>query len=91
MIFEQSIKDKTPVDEGTEIVLKVSKGAEKVPMPQCVGLTLDAAQELLNRLGIVYQLVPNYGTAYEYNVVYEQSLAAGQEVAPGQTMPTGYI
>lgn len=91
MIFEQSIKDKTPVDEGTEIVLKVSKGAEKVPMPQCVGLTLDAAQELLNKLGIVYQLMPNYGTAYEYNVVYEQSVAEGEEVATGNTMTKVYI
>ena len=60
MIFEQSIKDKTPVEEGTEILLKVSTGPEKIPMPQCVGLTIEAARALLDEQGIVDQEVPNY-------------------------------
>ena len=91
MIFEQSIKDKTHVDEGTEIVLKVSTGPEKVPMPQCVGLTLEKARAKLDELGIVYQEVPNFSTEYEYNVVYEQSAAEGEEVAAGNTMTKVYI
>lgn len=91
MIFEQSIKDKTPVDEGTEIVLKVSTGPEKVPMPQCVGHTLEEARAKLDELGIVYQEVPNFSTEYEYNVVYEQSAAEGEEVAAGNTMTKVYI
>lgn len=91
MIFEQSIKDKTQVAEGTEIVLKVSKGPEKVPMPQCVGLTIEEARALLDEQGIVYQEVPNFSTEYEYNIVYEQSAAEGEEVATGNTMTKVFI
>lgn len=91
MIFEQSIKDKTQVAEGTEIVLKVSKGPEKVPMPQCVGKTLEEARAELDALGIVYQEVPNFSTQYEYNIVYEQSAAEGEEVATGNTMTKVFI
>lgn len=91
MIFEQSIKDKTQVAEGTEIVLKVSKGPEKVPMPQCVGLTIEEARALLDEQGIVYQEVPNFSMEYEYNIVYEQSAAEGEEVATGNTMTKVFI
>lgn len=91
MIFDQSIKDKTQVDEGTEIVLKVSVGPEKVPMPQCVGKTIEEARAELDALGIVYQEVPNFSAQYEYNVVYEQSAAEGEEVATGNTMTKVFI
>lgn len=91
MIFEQSIKDKTPVEEGTEILLKVSTGPEKIPMPQCVGLTIEEARALLDEQGIVYQEVPNFSMEYEYNIVYEQSAAEGEEVATGNTMTKVFI
>ena len=91
MIFDQSIKDKSQVDEGTEIVLKVSVGPEKVPMPQCVGMTIEEARAALDALGIVYQEVPNLSTQYEYNIVYEQSAAEGEEVATGNTMTKVFI
>ena len=91
MIFEQSIKKDTQVAEGTEIVLKVSVGPEKVPMPQCVGMTIEDARAALDALGIVYQEVPNFSTQYEYNIVYEQSAAEGEEVATGNTLTKVYI
>lgn len=91
MIFEQSIKKDAPVAEGTEIVLKVSVGPEKVPMPQCVGMTIEEARAALDALGIVYQEVPNFSTQYEYNIVYEQSAAEGEEVATGNTLTKVYI
>mgnify|MGYP004566929397 CR=1 FL=1 len=91
MIFEQSIKKDTPVAEGTEIVLKVSVGPEKVPMPRCVGMTIEEARAALDALGIVYQEVPNFSTQYEYNIVYEQSAAEGEEVATGNTLTKVYI
>lgn len=91
MIFEQSIKKDTQVAEGTEIVLKVSVGPEKVPMPQCVGMTIEEARAALDALGIVYQEVPNFSTQYEYNIVYEQSAAEGEEVATGNTMTKIFI
>lgn len=91
MIFDQSIKDKSQVVEGTEIVLKVSVGPEKVPMPQCVGKTIEEARAALDALGIVYQEVPNFSAQYEYNIVYEQSAAEGEEVATGNTLTKVYI
>ncbi len=86
MIFEQSVNYRTQVDEGTEITLKVSTGPEKVPMPQCVGLTLEEAGSLLSGMGIAYQAMPNFSTEHEYNVVYEQTVAEGDEVALGNTL-----
>ena len=91
VIFDQSIKYRTHVAEGTEIVLKVSVGPEKVPMPQCVGMTIEGARAALDALGIVYQEVPNFSTQYEYNIVYEQSAAEGEEVATGNTLTKVYI
>ena len=86
MIFEQSIKYRTQVNEGTTIVLKVSTGPEKVPMPQCVGLTLEEASRLLAEMGIAYQAMPNFSTEHEYNIVYEQTVPADEEVALGNTL-----
>lgn len=91
MIFEQSVAYRTQVEEGETIVLKVSTGPEKVPMPQCVGMNFDEAVTLLSDMGIAYQAIPNFGTEYEYNVVYEQSVEAGEPVATGNTMTKVYI
>lgn len=86
MIFEQSVNYRAQVDEGTEITLKVSTGPEKVPMPLCVGLTLEEASELLSEMGIAYQAMPNFSTEHEYNIVYEQTVPEGDEVALGNTL-----
>ena len=91
MIFEQSVKYKTEVEEGTEIILKVSKGPEKVPMPDCVGMTVEEATGVLAQLGVNFQLVPNYSAEYEYNVIYEQSAEAESEVSIGSRGIKVYI
>ena len=86
MIFEQSVKYRTEVEEGTTVVLKVSIGPEKIEMPDCVGKSIEEVTGLLSKMGINFQLVPNYSAEYEYNVVYEQSVAAETEVAIGDRM-----
>ncbi len=91
MIFDQDVKYRTEVEAGTQITLKVSKGPEKVPMPQCVGMTLEDCTRLLTELEIAYQLVPNYSAEHEYNIVYEQSVEAETEVAKGDRMTKVYI
>ena len=91
MIFEQSIAYRTQVEEGETIVLKVSTGPEKVPMPQCVGMNFDEAVALLSDQGIAFQAVPNFSTEHEYNIVYEQSVDVGEPVATGNTMTKVYI
>ncbi len=86
MIFDQSVKYRTEVEEGTTVVLKVSKGPEKIPMPDCIGMTLEEATGKLTELGITFQLVPNYSAEYEYNIIYDQSVAAETEVNVGDRM-----
>ena len=91
MIFDQSIKYRTEVEKGTEIIIKVSKGPEKVIMPQCVGKTVDEVTLELSELGISFQLVPNYSAEHEYNVVYDQSIEAETEVTKGDRVGKVYI
>ncbi len=86
MIFDQSVKYRTEVEEGTTVVLKVSKGPEKVPMPECIGMTLEETTGKLTELGITFQLVPNYSAEHEFNIVYDQSVPAETEVNIGDRM-----
>ncbi len=91
MIFDQSVKYKSEVEKGSEIIIKVSKGAEKVPMPNCVGMTLDEASALLTELGINFQAVPNFSAEYEYQQVYEQSVDFETPVTVGDRMNKVYL
>lgn len=91
MIFEQSVAYRTQVEEGETVILKVSTGPEKVPMPQCVGMDFDEAVALLSDMGIAYQAIPNFSTEYEYSIVYDQSVEAGEPVATGNMMTKVYI
>lgn len=91
MIFDQSVKYRTEVEEGTSVVLKVSKGPEKIPMPGCIGKTVEEVTIMLSEMGINYQLVPNYSAEYDYNVVYNQSVEAESEVAVGDRMNKVFI
>ena len=91
MIFEQSVKYKTEVEEGTTVVLKVSIGPEKIEMPNCIGKTIEEVTALLTEKEINFQLVPNFSPEYEYNVVYDQSVDAGSEVAKADRLSKVYI
>lgn len=91
MIFEQDIKYRTEVVAGTQIILKVSKGPEKISMPKCIGMKLEDCTRLLTELGIGYQLVPNYSAEYAYNIVYDQSVEAESEVAVNDRIGKVYI
>ena len=91
MIFEQSVRYKTEVEKGSTVVLKVSKGYEKIEMPNLVGMNLDEATAELYELGINFQLIPNYSAEHEYNVVYDQSVAAKTEVAIGDRMNKVFV
>ena len=91
MIFDQSVKYKTEVEKGTTVVLKVSKGPEKIPMPNCIGRSIEEVSAMLNEMQINYQLIPNFSAQYEYNVVYDQSVEEGTEVAVGDRAEKIYI
>ncbi|MBQ6877873.1 MAG: PASTA domain-containing protein [Oscillospiraceae bacterium] len=91
MIFDQSVKYRAEVEKGTEIVIKVSKGPEKIPMPQCIGREVEDVTRELTELGISFQLVPNYSAEYEFNIVYDQSVDADTEVTKGDRIGKVYI
>ena len=91
MIFEQSVRYKAEVEKGSTVVLKVSKGNEKIEMPSFIGSTIEETTIKLSELRINYQLIPNYSPEYEYNVVYDQSVEAGTEVAVGDRMNKVFI
>lgn len=86
MIFDQSVRYKTEIEEGTTIILKVSTGPEKIEMPNCVGKNIEEVSVMLSEMKINYQLVPNFSAEYEYNVVYDQSVSYGTEVAVGDRL-----
>ena len=91
MIFDQSVKYKTEVEKGTTVVLKVSTGPEKIPMPACIGKNVSEVSAMLTELGISFQLIPNYSSEYEFNIVYDQSVEAESEVTVGDRMAKVYI
>ncbi len=90
IVFEQSIDAGETVDEGTAIVLTVSKGVQTAEVPDVGGLTLDEATEQLTELGFEVSTVEvyndgshtvntvktNYGIAPEAGTV----CAVGEEV-----------
>ena len=91
MIFDQSVKYKTEVEKNSTVVLKVSKGYEKIEMPSFIGSTIEETTLKLSELKINYQLIPNYSAEHEYNIVYDQSVEAGTEVAVGDRMNKVFI
>ena len=86
MIFDQSVKYKSEVEKGSTVVLKVSKGYEKVLMPGFIGRTIEETTLALSEMGINYQLIPNYSAEHEYGIVYDQSVQENTEVAVGDRM-----
>ncbi len=78
MIYDQDIKYRTEVEEGTTITLKVSLGPEKVAMPSLVGVSIGEAERILTELGINYTTMGN--SNYEQDIVFDQSVAPETEV-----------
>lgn len=60
IVFEQSIQSGESVEEGTEIVLKVSKGVQTAEVPKVSGLTLEEATKLLTDAGFKVSTVEVY-------------------------------
>lgn len=87
-IISQNIKAGTEWDEKTAIEFVVSKGKEKVELPNLVGRTRDEAVAELNRLNINHQIadVANDGNM-KANTVTDMTPKAGTEVEPKTTNP----
>jgi len=65
IVFEQSVEQGTPISEnGTEIILKVSRGSKYRTLPDLVGKNIDYAKDTLYEKFIRYEVeteIGNYG------------------------------
>lgn len=54
VVIDQSLPEGSPLPEGGQVTLTVSKGSEYVTMPRLEGCTLSAAQYMLDSLGLTW-------------------------------------
>ncbi|GAA3163294.1 Stk1 family PASTA domain-containing Ser/Thr kinase [Planomonospora alba] len=73
------------VDKGTEVTLVVSKGVEKVEVPDVVGKTVEEATQLLEEQGLEASVVTK-ASSRPQGVVLESDPAAGKKVAKGSSV-----
>ncbi len=81
-VISQSVAAGTSVEEGVTIDLVVSKGPEKVTMPNLWGNPKDRAIEKLHALGLSVEVYEEYSDEAKGRV-FKTSPAADEKVAPG--------
>jgi len=80
-VIEQSIKEKEEIDAGETITLKVSKGIEKVIVPDLTGKIEDEAKDLIKENGLKLKNVyKDIDESKADGVVLYQDLEANSEV-----------
>ena len=80
-VIEQSIKKDTQTDAGETITIKVSKGIEKVTVPDLTGKTEEEAKKAIKDAGLKLKTVTKEeDTTKDDGKVIKQSLEAGTEV-----------
>ncbi|MCM1286804.1 MAG: Stk1 family PASTA domain-containing Ser/Thr kinase [Clostridium sp.] len=83
-VFEQSIKENEVIPADTEIILKVSKGAEETEVPNVVGYTDEQAVKVLTE-GDNFEVAH----AYDYSDDIEEDRVIKQDPAAGTKAPKG--
>lgn len=80
-VIEQSVKEKEEIDAGETITLKVSKGTEKVIVPDLAGKTEDQAKELIKENGLkLKEVYTDVDESKADGTVIYQDLEANAEV-----------
>lgn len=83
-VVEQSLEPGIKVSEGTTIVLKVSKGANLLTMPNVIDSTYDSAYAQLTALGFKVTRVDVYNDGtHVSDTVRSSSVNAGDQAAKG--------
>ncbi|GAB2466490.1 Stk1 family PASTA domain-containing Ser/Thr kinase [Streptosporangium sandarakinum] len=75
----------TEVDKGSEVVLTVSKGLEKVAVPDVVNMTTEEATSALEAKNFKVSVVPQVSSGKE-GVVFKTDPEAGKRAAKGSTV-----
>lgn len=83
-VFEQSVKEGEVIPADTEIILKVSKGAEETEVPNVVGYTDEQAVKVLTEGGNF-----EVAHAYDYSDDYEEDKVIKQDPEAGTKVPKG--
>lgn len=83
-VFEQSVKEGEVIPADSEIILKVSKGAEEIDVPNVVGYTDEQAVQVLTE-GDSFQVAH----AYDYSDDVEEDRVIKQEPKAGTKAPKG--
>ncbi len=80
-VIEQSLEENEEVDNGETITIKVSKGTEKVVVPDLNGKTEAQAKKEITSAGLkLKSVVTSEDTTKDDGVVIKQTLEAGTEV-----------
>ena len=80
LIFWQEVEKGKKIKEGDTVKIKVSKGTEKVEVPDFEGYTFDEYTELLDELNIPYTEVTEINYEYEGGYVTKVSPGPGKEI-----------
>lgn len=81
IVIEQDVKQDTEIDAGETVTIKVSKGIEKVTVPDLLGKTEEEAKKLIKDNGLKLKTTATAeDTTKNDGVVLKQSLEAGTEV-----------
>ena len=83
-VFEQSVEEGKVIPADTEIILKVSKGAEEMEVPNVVGYTDEQAVKVLTEGGNF-----EVAHAYDYSDDYEEDRVIKQDPEAGTKAPKG--
>jgi serine/threonine-protein kinase len=87
MVIAQSLAEGTEVRAGTELELKVSKGAEAITVPSVTGKSLTKAKDLLAQAGLtVGQIRHASDDDRSPGIVLEQKPAANQTLGKGMAV-----
>lgn len=76
------------VSKDTEIIMKVSKGADKKVVPNVVGMTEAQARSAIEKAGLKVgsSVTYDFNDSVEKGKVFDQSLAAGKKVSAGTSV-----
>jgi eukaryotic-like serine/threonine-protein kinase len=85
-VIETSPAEGSTVRKGSTVTLVVSRGKEKVAVPDVEGSTRDEAQRLIRDAGLETRVTERESTDQEPGTVLEQDPAPGTRVAKGQTV-----
>lgn len=77
VIFDQQPMEGTKMPNVGQVTLFISKGAEKVEMPEVIGLTLEEAAGKLDEQQIKFDVIEVFNNSYEPGIVVRTDKDAG--------------